>query len=637
MTLLYIWLDNYGSFKKQGFQLHNKFHFHYDSDRGKLDIERNQYYISNFFEIQNIVDREDNGRVCSVTGIIGRNGAGKTTLLDFIKAQLVYDSSILRDKAIVVYQTKNDSIIFHHEDIRIDSGNYMDFGFRLTKYTKGDYSLANALDHKRIHSKISYIFFSNIFDAKREIQSNNLKNISTNFLVKQDKLDALQLRIHEPNFSETEIFRLSEIERQLKFINDYNTEELNLPIELPSQVWVSVNRIYSSETFHDNKKNKNVLKKRVLSFRLKMKTIFLDRSINIGGSEKVKIVFFHALIDSFLYDLASYEEDLIPVSFPSENLIESQSNWRSSVKRIMKEIKFVFSRENINYVDINRRIDGVQEMLDFFENQIDESNIDDDRLTFFLGNGVKTEKSINILIEKYKKASGFTPFLNFDWRGLSSGEKAMLSTYARFFRLSDEQERYHNLKLNDQVIVLIDEGELYLHPEWQKRFLLSVVNFLPTIYKGRTIQVIITSNSPIIVSDLPASNLIFIDKTEKGSKVIDGLLDNKQTFAANIHTLMSDAFFMSTGLIGDFARYKVNLLINQIMNRSSDDLWEDKDILEKSINIIGEPVLRNKIRHMLQEKLTNQYKNDEENKKLYDLVRKLQNDLEELKRERKHD
>jgi hypothetical protein len=37
-------------------------------------------------QIQNTIDRKDNGIVYSVTGTIGRNGAGKTTLLDFIEA-----------------------------------------------------------------------------------------------------------------------------------------------------------------------------------------------------------------------------------------------------------------------------------------------------------------------------------------------------------------------------------------------------------------------------------------------------------------------------------------------------------------------------------------------------------------------
>ncbi|MCA0757034.1 AAA family ATPase [Paenibacillus sp. N4] len=637
MTLLYIWLDNYGSFQKQGFQLDSKLRFHYNHDNRELNIQNNDHYIPDFFDLQRRGSMEENGKIANVTGIIGKNGAGKTTLLDFIKEQLVHGAGGIQDKAIVVFQTKNDRVIFHHVDLPIEIGNYKEFGFYLKSYDEFDFSF-NLINYSKISSHISYIFFSNIFDAKREIQRGNLMNISTNFLVKQDKLDALETHIRDSNFSETEIFRLAEINRKLNFIHNYKVSDLQLPIKLPSQVTVGVNGIFPTEAVDEKKKSINVLKERVLSFRGKMKVMLSEKNFKTAGIEKVKLAFSHALIDSFLYDLANYRETSIPKSFPKESGIEPQNaDWRSLIVRNLEQIRSSFVGEKVANRDLIRWMDGVQEMLDFFDNYINENNIDDGQLLMPLNTNGRSENIMKHLLEKYKKAMGFTPFLNFDWRGLSSGEKAMLGTYARFFRLSDEQERATNLHLQDQVIVLIDEGELYLHPEWQKGFLLSLIEFLPSIYKGRTIQIIITSNSPIVVSDLPAANLILIDKTEKGSRVIDGLVDNKQTFAANIHTLMSDAFFMNTGMIGDFARYKVNQLVNRVMTGTSALLWEDRLELETWINLIGESVLRSKIRHMLQEKLSNQYMYEEANQRLYTLVQKLQNDLEELKKDTRHD
>ena len=43
--------------------------------------------------------------------------------------------------------------------------------------------------------------------------------------------------------------------------------------------------------------------------------------------------------------------------------------------------------------------------------------------------------------------------------------------------------------------------------------------------------------------------------------VVDGLKKDK-TFGANIHTLLSDSFFLEDGLIGEFAKGKINEIID---------------------------------------------------------------------------
>src|ERR1019366_427183 len=117
--------------------------------------------------------------------------------------------------------------------------------------------------------------------------------------------------------------------------------------------------------------------------------------------------------------------------------------------------------------------------------------------------------------------------------------------------------------------VLIDEGDVFLHPAWQKRFVYLLLEYLPIIFAKtehgvqRNIQIIFTTNSPIPASDLPNSNTIFLDRvliqSDKDSSMIftsivkDSLNDQKETFATNIHTLFSDSFFIKNGLIGDFA------------------------------------------------------------------------------------
>ncbi|MDN3617370.1 retron Ec78 anti-phage system effector ATPase PtuA [Vibrio gallaecicus] len=56
-------------------------------------------------------------------------------------------------------------------------------------------------------------------------------------------------------------------------------------------------------------------------------------------------------------------------------------------------------------------------------------------------------------------------------------------------------------KLNGQGIILIDEVELHLHPEWQKNILYKLTSTFPNI------QFIVTTHSPIVLSGVKSQNI----------------------------------------------------------------------------------------------------------------------------------
>jgi len=160
------------------------------------------------------------------------------------------------------------------------------------------------------------------------------------------------------------------------------------------------------------------------------------------------------------------------------------------------------------------------------------------------------------LIRKYNK------FLVFDFEDikgrkfsdLSHGEK---SIYAQFILM------YDIVKNKKDILFLIDEPDLSLHPEWQRKYLNEFMSTFLNTKKG--IHLILTSHSPFLLSDIPKQNIIFLDTYEDGKcKVLkhDEVMSKKQTFGANIHTLLSDSFFMEDGLMGEFARGKINEIID---------------------------------------------------------------------------
>ena len=72
-----------------------------------------------------------------------------------------------------------------------------------------------------------------------------------------------------------------------------------------------------------------------------------------------------------------------------------------------------------------------------------------------------------------------------------------------------------------------------------------------------------------------------------------------KTFGANIHTLLSNGFFMSDGLMGEFAKSKINETIDNLHGKSQS--LSQKQI-KSIIDSIGEPFLQIKLEQMYKEK-----------------------------------
>ena len=153
-----------------------------------------------------------------------------------------------------------------------------------------------------------------------------------------------------------------------------------------------------------------------------------------------------------------------------------------------------------------------------------------------------------------------------EFKDLSFGEQQLLSQLNYIIAKAnlDTYDEYIPLETNafTSVLVFLDEFELGLHPLWQKKVIDYIVGFLTQV-KNKKFNFVITTHSPFLLSDIPKQNIIFLDTDDEGKcKVVDGLKEKKETFGANIHTLLSDSFFMEDGLMGEFAKSKINEIID---------------------------------------------------------------------------
>lgn len=193
----------------------------------------------------------------------------------------------------------------------------------------------------------------------------------------------------------------------------------------------------------------------------------------------------------------------------------------------------------------------------------------------------------------------------------SNGELVLLYQIDELLKLNSEE--------ND-LIILIDEGELFLHPSWQKKILSHLINLFENSKFKR--QLIFTSHSPFILSDLPKENIIFLEK----GKQVKPFKENEQTFGANIHTLLSHGFFMEDGLMGEFAKNKINEVI-KLLNSKRKLSKKNQKFCKNIISIIGEPILQKTLEHQLNEKLN---PNETELQKLEREQKEIQKKIDEL-------
>ncbi|MFG6318796.1 MAG: AAA family ATPase, partial [Clostridia bacterium] len=171
------------------------------------------------------------------------------------------------------------------------------------------------------------------------------------------------------------------------------------------------------------------------------------------------------------------------------------------------------------------------------------------------------------------------------FQGLSSGQQALLDMFSKFYDIKDKIE-------TNSILVIMDEPELYFHPEWQRQLIYYFIDFFSKYFNNKSIQLIISSNSPYILSDLRMENVILLENN-KESKV-----DN--TFGNNIHYLLKDKYFMEF-TIGEFSKQKIENAL-KIINRNKKIDIEKYNELDKIIDSVGDELLRYKLKCMLEEK-----------------------------------
>lgn len=589
-----------------------------------IEIEGDQitYYRERNIDLY----RLNNGLQINVTAIVGKNGSGKSSLIELffriinnisfslkeslktrklkvehdINAELYYTNLGILHKIII----DGTSVLIQDFNLEGNASVYIPIGDSRPLQKKDlnsfFYTVAVNYSHYALNSNILGEWIQSLFHKNDAYQTpiviNPMRTHGNIDINSENDLATARLisNLLEPITDDTNIGLRQVTEKQialrLVFKHIPNKNKILFTREMVGQKYEEI-----PFTTLDKEKNQLILKhlKEVFEFPKEHKN---ENSILINDTTKYIIRKLARIsLNYFLYKDYFNEKN---VEFDKDRISEYLFALKNDTSHITYKLK-----QAINYwkysklwgkeAEISISIKEASERLQTFfrENHLEESKIIEFippsifKAELFLDNENKIPNSFNLL---------------------SSGEKQLIySASSILYHLQnldsvDDKRgliKYHN------VCLLLDEIELYYHPDLQRKyidFLLSVINKIE--FKNITaINICMVTHSPYVLSDIPD---IFTLKLEDGKPNIS----ESKTFGANIHELLTHSFFMDS-TTGEYAKKKIKEIIEfhyKVKIATGDNLQElrnqyerKKDEYEFIVQNIGEELISGVLKNHL--------------------------------------
>lgn len=187
---------------------------------------------------------------------------------------------------------------------------------------------------------------------------------------------------------------------------------------------------------------------------------------------------------------------------------------------------------------------------------------------------------------------------NFKFSTLSSGEKQMIYTVSSIlYHLKNINSVQYRRNTHDiyypDINIILEEIEQYYHPEMQRRLLYYIISRIQELkLNTRSIQIILVTHSPFILSDIPVNNILYLEEGSPYKK------EMPETFGANIFELLKDSFFLKDGPLGVHS-YKI---LTDIFQKINGEKLSQPDLkaIENMCKYIGEPFLKEELMKLIE-------------------------------------
>ncbi|MPL68410.1 hypothetical protein SDC9_14131 [bioreactor metagenome] len=590
MELVYLWVEDYKNIKKQGFNFSPRFRCEffpvyekYTDEKGEekeklkddceLKITPKENHLKDFF-----------GKNINITAIVGENGSGKSSILEIIKygSSSNYDfktrtETIYPQCFYVLYDKNNDLYIFKGAEEKQNNSiknifyvKYSDKNinkiFQNIYYSSSDtfHSYPELSTSYQISEHITNVTNAYMYQKLAETIQINHKHKLTSYKQLMDYL----IDIHIENGI------LAFYKNNMKFPNHFN-KPTNLVFYIDYKyIYTEFKGLKLDENLHNKlqglmsksqKNDRNNIEYMIKHFSILCIIVQYDRGLKNTVDFKIEDFFNGIDFTSSTLDII----DSIIAKLNKKYFIDGVEN------NIIEEY----------FKSIFRIIELLKDFDKYYKNEM-----------FIIPIDLETDKILE-LIDLHKNITATTfSFFSYSFEPLmSGGHNQFFNFFAKLFYALNYP--YNSLpRDNKKILLFLDEPDVFLHPNWQQKYINILINFLNINYSQYKFHIIITSHSSFILSDLPKENIIFL---EKGKQVYP-FEDGKQTFGANIHTLLSHGFFMKDGLMGEFAKDKIDTAIKYLNQKvlTNDEL----DYCENIISIIGEPIIKRELQRMLDSK-----------------------------------
>ena len=563
MKLIALVIKQYnGLFKTQIFNFSDEYKVDFNFETNELKIDKNPDYIENFY----------GESIYNISPVVGINGTGKTTVLNII-------SDYSPDK------------------FEQDPDNQYFFLFELGKQEdKVRFKVSsNNLSVATLQECWGQTFYRNqdgSFDCDTEYYYYDAKNILyVNMQTKGGGTIGYHTTMNQDGLA--------------MFINSY--------------LWLSDRKIISSVLSCSLE---------IEPYGLKDYSNSIPRGINAIGFliyKSIHNIFYEEVefIKKFLSepllskckkyleeDVSDYENSGFNLLFDIVKELD-KNEVKDETRKIIKEyvesiigivIIFIEIRENGSLVDSN----SSSILLRYTNNNRFLFEKLNDRLLQYTKSKKSTRDLCYNLNENFNNYNLIRETPNYH---MSTGEGNLIEIFSQLFTYLKIYEG--NV---DNIVLLVDEIETAMHLEWSRRLIKILINNLSEILedegKGRKIQLIFTTHSPYMLSDIKPGNVIMLEKNQATGYSEGKVLQN--TFAKNIQEIMKDNLI--DNIYGDFALAKIDSMIS-ILNGEVQE-GNDEELL-KEIHLISEPILRNKLLEMYDKKYnTSEFSIEKELRKL---------------------
>lgn len=638
LVFFYVNLSSNGFIEKQGFNFSPNYFFEVDYRDGK-------YILSQKYQKRTIPKNffDESGCISNITAIVGENGTGKTTLLecllqsgsavkkekrkddyiDYFMEQFEYN------KQIAIYKDGEELICYHNID---------DFTSNLNIETvylySGSKQLREIISKNLEFRNISKISLTNSMYAKSNLSTHNridtitlntnsltaIKNTFYNTKIKFGK--PIYGGFYEIAIMLSEYRTVNEFQQMLdvlylNHIRNKNDKSIFVNI-LKHDLTISFQRIdkylerWLEEKYDVSDEESNDVVHNKEEVALKKYYRIWKECISSIEIEAFKEDIFCVAYANLLFELIA---DKHITEYNNLEKIDSKTKLKQYIEKTIKEIGK--QKKLTNYQYFLHALEEIKEYEECLKKCSMYPCLLPKRDLAYISckeiiHQTETYNKILNLIETSmlrKKQSFVLKYINIGGLKLSSGERALLNFFSWIYLVPYFKEINDDIEdsLFENVLLLIDEVDLYCHPKWQQKLINHLIQEIKVYFKGKNVQIIFTTHSPIVLSDIPKSNIIYLQQRE-GKCFIDDKVNHSETFGANIYKLFDDAFFLEKqGKIGEFSKNKIQNIIKKIipLEKEASSLFYPKlninhiDQLEKEISLIGEPIIRDKLFSML--------------------------------------